>query len=76
MIDLHYRPTPNGQKLAIYLEGARIPYKIVRVSLGNNDQVGTDFFKISPNNKIPALVNYDPQDGGGREPRSRRSATG
>jgi hypothetical protein len=70
MTDLHYRPTPNGQKIAIDLEETRIPYKIVGVSLGNNDQFGTGFFKISPNNKIPAIVDYDPQDGGRREPRT------
>lgn len=70
MIDLHYRPTPNGQKIAIDLEETSIPYKIVRVNLCNNDQFGTDSFKISPNNKIPAIVDHDPQDGGRREPRT------
>jgi len=53
MIDLHYRRTPNGQKIAICLEETSIPYKIVRVNLCNNDQFGTDFFKISPNIKFP-----------------------
>ena len=52
MIDLHYRPTPNGQKIAICLEETSIPYKIVRVNLGNNDQFGTGFFKISPTIKF------------------------
>jgi len=70
MIDLHYRPTPNGQKIAICLEETSIPYKIVRVNVCNNDQFGADFFKISSNNKIPAIVDYDSQDGGRREPRT------
>ena len=47
MTDLHYRPTPNGQKIAIDLEETRIPYKIVGVSLGNNDQFGTGFRIVS-----------------------------
>ena len=59
MIDLYYWPTPNGWKIAIMLEECGIPYRIVPVNIGRGDQMASDFLKISPNNKIPAIVDPD-----------------
>jgi GST-like protein len=60
---LHYAPTPNGKKITIFFEEAHIPYKIKKVDLGKGDQFKPAFLKISPNNKMPALV--DPNGPGG-----------
>jgi len=65
MIDLYFWTTPNGYKILIFLEEAGIPYRIVPVNISQGDQFKTDFLKISPNNKIPAIVDYDPDDGNG-----------
>lgn len=64
MLDLYYAPTPNGQKLRLYLEEAGLPYRLVTVSLGKGEQFDPAFLRIAPNNKIPALVDHAPADGG------------
>jgi GST-like protein len=64
MIDLHYWTTPNGHKITMFLEETGLPYKIVPVNLVQNDQFKPDFLKISPNNKMPAIVDHDPIGGG------------
>ncbi|MFP3923596.1 glutathione binding-like protein [Pseudomonas sp. W5-36] len=64
MIDLHYWTTPNGHKVSIFLEEAGLPYKIFPVNIGASEQFEADFLKISPNNKIPAIVDHEPADGG------------
>ena len=64
MIDLHYWTTPNGHKITIFLEEAGLPYRIVRVNIGKGDQFKPEFLAISPNNRIPAIVDRDPPGGG------------
>jgi GSH-dependent disulfide-bond oxidoreductase len=64
MIDLHYWPTPNGWKITIMLEECELPYKIVPVNIGRGEQFKPDFLKISPNNRMPAIVDHDPPGGG------------
>lgn len=64
MIDLHYWTTPNGHKVSLFLEEAGLPYKIFPVDITQNDQFKPEFLKISPNNRIPAIVDNDPLDGG------------
>lgn len=64
-IELHYWPTPNGWKISIMLEECRLPYVMKPVAIGRGEQFETEFLKISPNNRIPAIV--DP-DGPGRRP--------
>ena len=64
MIDVHYWPTPNGHKVTIFLEEAALPYKIVPVNIGKGEQFTPAFLKISPNNRMPAIVDHKPKDGG------------
>jgi GSH-dependent disulfide-bond oxidoreductase len=64
MIDLHYWTTPNGHKITIFLEEARLPYRIVPVNISKGEQFKPDFLAISPNNRIPAIVDHAPKDGG------------
>jgi GSH-dependent disulfide-bond oxidoreductase len=64
MIDLYYWTTPNGHKVAMFLEETRLPYKIVPVQIGAGDQFKPEFLAISPNNRIPAIVDHEPKDGG------------
>jgi GST-like protein len=64
MIDLHYWTTPNGHKITIFLEETGLPYKIFPVNIGKGEQFAKDFLKISPNNRIPAMVDRDPPEGG------------
>ena len=64
MIDLHYWPTPNGKKVTILLEECGLPYRIVPCSIAEGDQFKDDFLAICPNNRMPALVDHDPDDGG------------
>ena len=59
MIDLYYWGTPNGQKITIALEEMNLEYRIFPINISENDQFQPDFLKISPNNKIPALVDQD-----------------
>lgn len=65
MIDLYYWPTPNGWKIAIMLEETGLPYKIVPVNIGRGEQFAPEFLAISPNNRMPAIVDHEPPDGGG-----------
>tara|TARA_B110000014_G_C20124184_1_gene597467 strand:+ start:2566 stop:3303 length:738 start_codon:yes stop_codon:yes gene_type:complete len=59
MIDLYYSPTPNGWKISIMLEECCLPYKVIPVNLGAGDQFKPEFLSISPNNKMPAIVDHD-----------------
>ena len=59
MIDLYTWPTPTGRKVSIALEELEIPYNVFPVNIGNDEQFDPDFLKISPNNKIPAIVDRD-----------------
>jgi len=59
MIDLYTWPTPNGHKLHIMLEEVRLPYRIIPINIGRGDQFKPAFLKISPNNKMPAMVDLD-----------------
>ena len=64
MIDLHYWPTPNGKKVTILLEECGLPYRIVPCSIGQGDQFKDEFLRISPNNRMPAIVDHAPAGGG------------
>lgn len=64
MIDLYYWTTPNGHKITIFLEEAGLPYRIIPINIGKGEQFAPEFLKISPNNRIPALVDPAPADGG------------
>jgi len=63
MIDLYYAPTPNGWKITIMLEECSIPYSVIPVDLGKGDQFKPDFLKISPNNRMPAIVDHEGPSG-------------
>jgi GSH-dependent disulfide-bond oxidoreductase len=62
MIDLHYWPTPNGWKASIMLEETALPYRLVPVNIGRGEQFRPEFLAISPNNRMPAIVDHDPSD--------------
>jgi GST-like protein len=62
-IDLHFWPTPNGWKVSIALEEMGLPYRTTLVDIGAGDQHAPDFLRISPNNRIPAIVDPDGPDG-------------
>jgi GST-like protein len=64
MIDLHYWPTPNGHKITLFLEEAGLDYIIKPVNIGKGDQFRPDYLAISPNNKMPTIVDHAPADGG------------
>ena len=64
MIDLYYWTTPNGHKITIYLEETGLAYKIVPVDISKGDQLKPEFLAISPNNRIPAIVDLAPTGGG------------
>ena len=64
MIDLHYWPTPNGKKVTILLEECGLPYRVVPCRIGQGDQFSDEFLRLSPNNRMPAIVDDSP-DGGG-----------
>lgn len=64
MIDLYYWTTPNGHKITIFLEETGLPYTIKPINIGKGDQFDPEFLKISPNNRIPAIVDHAPDDGG------------
>lgn len=64
MIDLYYWTTPNGHKLTIFLEEAKLPYQLHPINIGKGEQFAPEFLRISPNNKIPAIVDNSPNDGG------------
>lgn len=64
MIDLHYWTTPNGHKITMFLEESGVPYRIVPVNISQGDQFKPEFLRIAPNNRIPAIVDNAPSDGG------------
>ena len=64
MIDLYYWPTPNGHKVTILLEEAGLPYTIKPINIGRGDQLSASFLKISPNGRMPAIVDHEPMGGG------------
>ena len=64
MIELYYWPTPNGHKITMFLEEAGVPYSIIPVNIGKGEQFAPDFLRISPNNRMPAIVDRAPLDGG------------
>ncbi|MEQ9590798.1 MAG: glutathione binding-like protein [Parvibaculaceae bacterium] len=68
MIELLTAPTPNGWKISIMLEECEIPYKVKWVNIGKGQQFEPDFLAISPNNKIPAIIDHAPADHGGPVP--------
>lgn len=63
MIDLYFSPTPNGQKLRLFLEETGLAHRVVPVRLSAGEQFAPEFLAISPNNKIPAIVDHEPADG-------------
>ena len=65
MIELHYWPTPNGHKVTIFLEETGLACEIRPVDIGKGEQFKADFLKISPNNRMPAIIDRSPADGGG-----------
>ena len=64
VIDLYYWPTPNGKKITIYLEEAALPHRVIPVNLGAGEQFKPEFLQISPNNRMPAIVDHEPANGG------------
>ena len=64
MIDLYYWPTPNGHKITMLLEELNLPYTLKPVNIGKGEQFAADFLKIAPNNRMPAIVDHAPADGG------------
>jgi GSH-dependent disulfide-bond oxidoreductase len=64
MIDLYYWPTPNGWKISIALEEMELPYALRYVNIARGEQFAPEFLAISPNNRMPAIVDHDPPDAG------------
>jgi GST-like protein len=64
MIDLYYWTTPNGHKITMLLEEAGLDYRLLPVHIGRGEQFQPEFLRISPNNRIPAIVDHAPADGG------------
>ena len=64
MIDLYYWTTPNGHKITLFLEETGLPHRIVPINIGKGEQFAPDFLKIAPNNRMPAIVDHQPADGG------------
>ena len=64
MIDLYYWPTPNGHKVTLFLEEMDMPYTIVPVNIGKGEQFKLEFLAISPNNRMPAIVDHTPLERG------------
>ncbi|MCF5705503.1 glutathione binding-like protein [Pseudomonas syringae] len=64
MIDLYYWTTPNGHKISLFLEEAGLPYEVHPINIGQGEQFQPHFLKIAPNNRIPAIVDHMPADGG------------
>ena len=62
-IDVYFWPTPNGRKITIALEEMELPYRIVPVNIGKGEQFTPEFLAISPNNRMPAIVDPDGPDG-------------
>jgi GST-like protein len=68
MIDLYYWTTPNGHKITMFLEEAGLPYTLKPVNISKGEQFDPAFLKIAPNNRIPAIVDHAPADGGAPVP--------
>lgn len=64
MIDLYYWTTPNGHKISLFLEEAGLRYDVHPVNISQGEQFQPHFLKIAPNNRIPAIVDHEPADGG------------
>ncbi len=64
MIDLYYWPTPNGHKITMFLEETGLPHRRIKIDINKGKQFEADFLKIAPNNRIPAIVDNEPADGG------------
>ena len=64
MIDLYFAPTPNGWKISVMLEECGLPYTVHGVNIGKGEQFTAEFLAISPNNRIPAIVDRQPASGG------------
>ena len=64
MIELYYWPTPNGHKITMFLEEAGLDYRIVPVNIAKGDQFKPEFLAFSPNNRMPAIIDSAPADGG------------
>ncbi len=64
MLDLYYWTTPNGHKITIFLEESGLPYRLLPINIGKGEQFAADFLRIAPNNRIPAIVDHAPADGG------------
>lgn len=64
MIDVYYWPTPNGHKITMFLEEAALDYTIKPINIGKGEQFEADFLEIAPNNRMPAIVDHAPADGG------------
>jgi GST-like protein len=64
MIELYYWTTPNGHKITIFLEEAKLPYQIIPINIGKGEQFHEAFLRIAPNNRIPAIRDMAPADGG------------
>ncbi|WP_129140744.1 glutathione binding-like protein [Modicisalibacter coralii] len=64
MIDLYYWTTPNGHKITLFLEEAGLDYRLHPVNIGRGEQFAAEFLEIAPNNRIPAIVDRNPADGG------------
>lgn len=64
MIDLYYWTTPNGHKITMLLEEAEIDYRILPINIGKGEQFASEFLKVAPNNRIPAIVDHAPVDRG------------
>ena len=66
-IELHTWNTPNGRKISVALEEMGLPYKVVPVNISKGEQMAPEFLEISPNNKIPAIVDPEGPDGKPRQ---------
>jgi len=64
MIDFYYWPTPNGWKISVALEEMKLPYDVKYVNIGRGEQFEPEFLRISPNNRMPAIVDHEPLGGG------------
>jgi GSH-dependent disulfide-bond oxidoreductase len=64
MIDLYYWPTPNGHKITLFLEETGVPYNLIAVNIGKGEQFQPEFLAISPNNRMPAIVDHTPVERG------------
>ena len=64
MIELYFAPTPNGWKISVMLEECGLPYSVFPVNITRGEQLRAEFLKLSPNGRIPAIIDRDPPGGG------------